>query len=180
MSEWKEIRRIIDSCLDTLYSNDARLFDRNKGRGICERALVFRFAHHLQNELEKNKLDYFVDCDFNSSEYLDNIGRKKSKHGKPIHNQKGVEIKRFIDIIVHKRNADSEGNFVCFEIKKWNNKTTEGLKKDQNNLQVLTSRYGYQYGFHIILGKTIDRTTFETFGRGGTERLPTWEAFRNG
>jgi hypothetical protein len=96
--------------------------------------------------------EFFVDCDFNSSFYreTDSEGNPRfvERSGKPIGN-----TKRYIDIIIHKRDFDTINDFLCFEIKKWNNKNLREFRKDQNNLRVLTSEYGYRYGFHI----TIDR-----------------------
>lgn len=155
--EWNEIELIkyidiIKVCLDELYSKEKFLFDNN----LCERCLVFRLAHHLQIIFNKeySAERYFIDCDYNSSCYYDEE-RRKRRGGKPIPNQiSGKTIKRFIDIIVHKRESGSDSNLICFEIKKWNNYTAEGMKKDKNNLAVLTSQYGYSFGFYLIFGKT--------------------------
>ena len=152
MSEWKKIKTSIIDALDELYKEDPCLFSRNSGRGLAERCIVFRFAHYLQNKFEND----FVDCDFNSSLFC--------KAKKPIKKSNGKLVGRFIDIIIHKRDFDS--NLVCFEIKKWNNKRTGGLEKDQNNLRELTCQYGYKYGFHIILGKKKHETTIEVFEQG--------------
>ena len=158
MGELEEIRRKVAEALRRLYDKDQCLFERNSGRGLSERCIVFRFAHYLQDEFEK----YYVDCDFNSSSY-----GLIPQSGKSIRNPDGTTTKRFIDIIIHKRDLDSgsgyKNNFVCFEIKKWNNKTTKGIEKDRNNLQVLTSDYCYKYGFHIVLGKRNNETTIEVF-----------------
>ena len=172
MSEWKEIKGKIIRSLIKLYQDDECLFTRNNGRCLAERCIVFRFAHYLQNEFN----DYFVDCDFNSAS-VDN----KPVSGKPITNPDGQLItKRFIDIIIHKRSLGINSNLICFEIKKWTNHNTINIEKDKNNLRVLTSEYGYQYGFHITLGKEISKTTITIFERCQTERLLEWEAFKNG
>ncbi len=154
----EEIKNKIKQCLEILYQNDSILFKRNDGKGLCERCIVFRFAHYLQNTFS----DYVVDCDFNSS--VDN-GRNIS--GKPIPNpDKTTSIDRLIDIIVHRRTFCEGNDFICFEIKKWNNSKRQDIEKDKNNLKVLTSEYGYQYGFHLIFGKTINETKWEIFQNG--------------
>lgn len=148
----------IINCLNKLYTEDKILFLRNKEQGLCERCLVFRFAHYLQDEFE----EYFVDCDFNSSSIN---GTERSQ--KTIRNQNGSgSKKRFIDIIVHKRTLNSNDDFICFEIKKWNNQKKKDFKKDENNLKILTSDYGYKYGFHLIFGKNQDETKLDIWQNG--------------
>jgi len=143
----------IRKCIDKIYSikGDALLFERNERRGLCERCIVFRFAHYLQEQFS----DYFVDCDYNSS-----ITNGEVKSGKSVKESGGRPRKRFIDIIIHKRTSDINSNFICFEIKKWNNKTKESLEKDENNLKTLTKEYGYALGLLIILGKSKEDTTW--------------------
>lgn len=156
--EWDEVKLIkyidiIKVCLDELYSKEKFIFDND----LCERCLVFRLAHHLQIKFNKDYFaeGYFVDCDYNSSCYYDEVSREqKRRGGKPISNKiSGKTKKRFIDIIVHKRESGSDSNLICFEIKKWNNCAAEGMKKDKNNLAVLTSQYGYSFGFYLIFGE---------------------------
>ena len=145
--------------LEKLYRDDAILFERNSGKGLCERALVFRFGLYLQETFP----DYFVDCDFNSHS---RDGRTFG--GKPIPNQDGTTTDRFVDIIVHKRGLNGLGSdFICFEVKKWNNTNAISAEKDQNNLRILTSEYGYKYGFYLILGRLLNSTKWTIFGRNG-------------
>lgn len=150
--------KYIHSCLGYLYQNEYSLFDND----LCERCITFRFAHFLQNIFDKN-LDgnkYFVDCDYNSSFYCDERRSQWVKRtGKPIEEQNsGKLIKRFVDIIVHQRKYEQPSDLICFEIKKWNNCTKEGIHKDINNLEQLTSKYGYSFGFHLIFGQKIEKT----------------------
>jgi hypothetical protein len=161
--EWDELglRKYIGyikECLEKIYENEKDLIENN----LCERCLVFRFAHHLQNKFNSanNNENYFVDCDYNSSCYYDDNENKWTRcNGKPILDQNQGEItKRFIDIIVHKRDAYSNTDLLCFEVKKWNNCTKSGIKKDENNLKILTSQYRYVFGFHLIFGKKKEET----------------------
>ena len=154
--------KYIKPAFDKLYKNDLELFDNN----LCERCIVFRFAYHLQNKFN----NYFVDCDYNSSTYFDKESRKwKRKKGKPIpdsEQNKAKIKKRFIDIIVHKRDS-YKSNLICFEIKKWNNcSKKDSIRKDENNLKVLTLQYGYKYGFHLIFGKNKKETLISIFKDG--------------
>lgn len=163
-SSLDEIRDLIKGCLHQVYDADASLFERNPQHGISERCLVFRFAHYLQNQLE----DFFVDCDFNSSfeGYVDMQGhfRSQKRHGKPIRNVDGTTTNRFVDIIVHKRNFTTPSNdFICFELKRWNNSPKE---KDKNNLRRLTSDYGYKYGFLIRFGRKKNGAKWTIYQNG--------------
>ncbi len=161
----KEYLSYVKSCLNELYDNEGCLFKNN----LCERALVFRFAYHLQNKFNDVGCKYFADCDYNSSVYFDKQNKKwKRKSGKPIPDSdqsKAKITKRFIDVIVHKRGIGNS-NIICFEIKKWNYYNKSGIKKDKNNLKVLTSQYGYKYGFHLIFGKNKEETTISIFKNG--------------
>ncbi len=163
-----EIKTKIKSCIEKLYRQDEILFTRNKGKGLCERCMVFRFALYLQKKFP----EYFVDCDFNSA--VENGGNIS---GKPITNSDGTITPRFVDIIIHRRTFERGSNdFVCFEIKKWNNYDKEASTKDKNNLRGLTSEYDYQFGFYIVLGKTLDKTKWTIFEGGNTieENMPVF------
>lgn len=157
MESLKDIKEKIRTCVRKLYEDDAILFERNNGKGLCERCLVFRLGIYLQ-EIFQN---YFVDCDFNSAQVS---GRAET--GKPINNTDGTTTKRFVDIILHKRTFDQNNDFICFEIKKWNSRNSQASEKDQNNLKVLTREYGYHYGFHMILGKNMKNTEWTIFKNG--------------
>jgi hypothetical protein len=165
-----QIKDLIKSCLRELYQEYGDLFTKNEGRGISERCLVFRFAYYLQNKMD----DYFVDCDYNSSFVLytnRRTGERKVKQrsGKPIVID-GISKKRFIDIIVHKRNDNPNDDFLCLEIKKWNNYPKSNREKDLNNLRVLTTQgvegYQYLYGFFLLLGKEMSDTKWIIYEGG--------------
>jgi hypothetical protein len=167
-----QLKLIVMGCLTKLYDNDAFLFQLNGGKGVSERSLVFRFAHYLQSEVSaKNEYgELFVDCDFNSSYELtsDSRGniRGRERNGKSIQNPDGSSTRRFIDIIIHKRDYHRDNDFICFEIKKWNNATIKETKKDINNLIRMTTDYGYLFGCHLILGKSRERTKWTIFRNG--------------
>ncbi|MEJ2049943.1 MAG: hypothetical protein P8Y60_08920 [Calditrichota bacterium] len=173
MSEWKEIKAKIIKCLQRLYHDDSELFKRNKGRGISERCLNFRFAHYLQIAF---KNDYFVDCDFNSFK-LNEIGQSQ----KQIPNPDGRPIGRYIDILIHKRDKYQINNIACFEMKKWNNRENQGIEKDINNLKYLTRSdgLGYSYGFHVIYGKCLETTKIQVFENGQKVPIQVWQDFND-
>jgi len=165
MSDLEQAKELVIGILDELYSNESKLFKLNKGKGLCERCIVFRFAYHLQNKLK----NYYVDCDFNSSYETtinsDNELRVRNVHGKPIIDENGT-TNRFVDIIVHKRNPDNNDDYLCFEMKRWTNTSKKEKEKDFNNLKDLTTRYNYKFGFHIIFGKTKEKTKWSIFKDG--------------
>ncbi len=166
-SSLEEIKDVVKSCLSRVYDNDADLFNRNSGKCVSERCIVFRFAHYLQKELT----NFYVDCDFNSSYHRDPENGWEQKQGKPIENPDGTTTNRFVDIIIHKRsnfknNAPNYSDFLCFEIKKWNNYNKEQNEKDENNLKDLTSRYGYVYGFHISFHRVKSKTKWTIYKDG--------------
>ena len=111
----EQVKAIIRYCVDKLYKSDYFLFERN----ICERGLVFRFAHYLQNEIIHNDGfdSYFVDCDFNSSYkyFINEQGNRAGteRTGKGIRNVDGTITKRFVDIIVHKRDYRRHNDFMA-------------------------------------------------------------------
>jgi hypothetical protein len=164
--EGETIHNRVVSCVQKIYQEDNFLFERNRGKGVCERCLVFRLAHYLQLEFN----EYFVDCDFNSSfEYtITENGREneRERSGKGVENEDGSITKRFVDIIIHKRDYTTENDFICFEIKKWNNYTRTTIEKDINNLRQLTNQFNYKYGYHIILGKTFEETKWSILKNG--------------
>lgn len=160
--------RVITRILDDMYLHEDGLFSKNKGRWLAERCIVFRFAHHLQNFFKN--YNYHVDCDYNSSFELkvndDGTRSWVNVSGKPIPYTDAhwnlKSICRFIDIIVHKRIA-RETNTICFEVKKWNNKTPEGMNKDRNNLKVLTSIYWYKFWFHLIFWRRRNKCKIDVY-----------------
>mgnify|MGYP001710318013 CR=1 FL=1 len=149
----------INNVLNVLYAEENELFEHN----LCERAIVFRFAHHLQNEMK----GYWVDCDYNSS-HVKKGNCYVHQHGKSISNPNWEQIWRFIDIIVRSKRIpdDSNTDIICFECKKWNNCTADGIEKDKNNLKTLTRNYGYQYWFHLIFWKKKEDTKIEVYQQG--------------
>jgi hypothetical protein len=157
------------------------LFQRNNGAGLCERCLVFRLSHYLQNH-EKLR-DYFVDCDFNSHFYerVDRNGNRTiiDGNGKPIQTENGKVKKIFVDIIIHKRDFTNarENDFICLEIKKWNNNNSIRRAKDIQNLKAMTSsQYAYKHGFYITLGKRKEDVFWSIFrnGRIAEENTPVF------
>ena len=168
-SPLEEIKGFVKEVISEFYDNEEHLFHRNHEKGLCERCLAFRFAHLLQNKLGNS---YFVDCDYNSSfeGYRDEHGniRGAEREGKPVRMPDGRVVNRFVDIIVHKRDYNTVNDFICFEIKKWENTNKKEIDKDKNNLKELTSSYGYLLGFHLSLGHSKNKTKWSIFHNGNS------------
>ncbi len=174
----ESVKALVRSCLTELYNpkKDRILFSKNKKKGIAERCLVFRFAHYLQmsiNNFHPNNNDFFVDCDYNASFELYTDPKTGERKTRPLSGKKpdkAVNKKRFIDIIVHKRTDNRPDDFLCFEIKKWNNYPKSNRAKDFKNLKNLTmtgeGNFQYKYGFFILLGKDLATTQWVIFERG--------------
>ena len=174
---FESVSELVRTCLSRLYSEDAFLFQRNHGEGVCERALVFRFAYYLQQELEDTP--FKVDCDFDSSfkrcvddggvTYHEELDKKKIRMPD--------ETYAFIypDIIVHTRNFESWNDIICFEFKR--EKYDYGMErlKDLYKLERLTSDFGYYWGFHISLGKTKETTRWTVYQK--TEESQSTQKF---
>lgn len=167
------IAEYIKPTLQTLYEEDASLFTNN----LSERCIAFRFAHYLQNRFDElGQYEVFVDCDYNSHLKFEN-GEWRRGHGKPIADREGVGVTgRFVDIIVHQRkeNVDPEhpSDLICFELKKWNNQIDKRNDKDRNNLERLTTDFGYRFGFHVIFGETKEDVLVEIFSAGQSSGEP--------
>ncbi len=159
---------VINDILDRLYTKELHLFTNNEGKWLTERCLVFRISFFLQRFFTKYK--YYVDCDYNSSLELvythDGRYQWKNNPGKLITCKNSqwnlVMIKRFIDIIIHKR-VNKRTDLICFEVKKRNNQDSKNMEKDTNNLKVLTSDYWYKFWFHLILWQTRKTCKIHTY-----------------
>lgn len=144
MNSQEIIKKTLDSIL-TLYREDPDLFQKD----LCERCLVHRLAVYLERQF----VEYKVDCEFNKSFHEDRVTKKY------LSNLNG----NYVDIIIHKRSNTPGENLVCFEVKKKQNYTDRA--KDRENLEILTrmGRFEYRLGFYILLGNTLDKTEVEIY-----------------
>lgn len=147
--ELHEIKDKVQNALNTFYEKDSFLIEKE----LCERCLVYRLAVYLENGRFP---DYFIDCEYNKS-----LLNEKSVP-KRVSNPNG----NYIDIIITKRDDNYKHDLICFEVKRWDN--YHERNKDRENLKILTKgdRFGYDYGFYIILGKTKEKTKIEVYTHG--------------
>lgn len=117
-----------------IYKDDKYLIDK----GVCERAIVFRFGVYLQRLISRDSELKFYDLD---NEYN--------------RNQEGVKRTRrfkngtYPDLIIHKRGENSN-NIMVVEFKTvWNSDTSKDEKKLKDFINK-NGEYKYKYGVSII------------------------------
>jgi len=79
----------------------------------------------------------------------------------------GAELKKmYADIIIHKRNSNTKGNFICLEIKR----TKRAIDNDVRRLKMMTkyigfsyenTNYIYRYDFGVLVYLPKDKTKSE-------------------
>ena len=174
-----EVKGLVRGALIRLYEIDTELFKRKQDKMMHELCFTFRFAHHLQNIIGR---DFFVDSHYDSS-----FKKRLDEQGNPVLDEDGNVIydeqdqkyfqkiggkgRRYVDIIVHKREASSETDFICFELKKWTTDKPKARRNDSNKLVQLTTTYHYKYGFYLVLGKEMQDCRWIIFHDGEIEEL---------
>jgi hypothetical protein len=133
-----EITKLVNQAIDLLIENEPQLLDLN----VTERAL----SHHLARYLGELVPEGFnVDCEYNR--HFDDPKRLDLKPRQA----KDREIRAttvFPDIIVHKRDSDTE-NLLVLEMKK----PGEKLGYDKAKLLAFRRELGYFHTAHVILGR---------------------------
>ena len=102
------ICNILIPSLQRLYEKDYI----NINNGVSERNICARLAHHMENIMYglEDYREYFADVEYN---------RKNDGTGKWYENKQKVARPMVSDLIVHKR--DNESNLLAIEMKRWNN-----------------------------------------------------------
>jgi len=153
----------INDCIKKLYAEngDKYLFDCK----VCERCLMFRLSYQLQLKFS----DYFIDCEFNKMGFN---GHKTECKVEP--DSSGNKLKKmYADIIIHKRNSNTDDNFICIEIKR----IRKGFEHDILRLKNMTNNngfvveninyvYNYNFGFHLYLPKEKSKSEIRIFKNG--------------
>ena len=159
---YKKDKYLIDNkaVLEPLYAfqeNEDFDSDKNRYYHVSERAIVFRFAHYLQNiineDSDKSFLDYHLDCEYNR-----NIARVK---------QLPKSLNKFIpDVILHKR-GNNKNNFAVMEFKVCWSKV--GVDYDEVKITQLTKQgngFNYKCGFAIIFNQECDQVEYRVYKDG--------------
>lgn len=133
-----EIASLVDQAIDRLINNEPQLLDLN----VTERALSHHLARYLGALVPE---DYNVDCEYNR-----HFNDPKRLNLKP-RKAKDREIRAttvFPDIIVHKRDSDTD-NLLVLEVKK----PGETLDYDEAKLRAFRKELRYTHTAHVILGR---------------------------
>lgn len=147
-----ELRRVLEDACDLLTTIDATLLSR----GLHERTITARFAHHIQTLLP---FGYFADCEYDRMEDVTIDGIKDTPkcllswaneynrlHPDAEHEKKG---RVYPDIIIHTRQKGAKNNLAVIEAK-WN-KADEKHEKIKIGHYLTEPRLDYSYGFFLLL-----------------------------
>ena len=147
-----KLKILINASLDELYANDYHLIvnrpltdlGKDEEHHVGERAIVFRFAHYLQNLIEKDGTfnEFNLDCEYNRN----GVSTKKLP---------SFPNGTFPDVILHKR-GNNDNNILIIEVKTyWNKDQFNDCRKIMEFTQ-LSGQFGFLYGEAILLEKSRD------------------------
>ncbi|MBQ8814596.1 MAG: hypothetical protein IJZ85_08890 [Lachnospiraceae bacterium] len=148
MNRRKLLRKYINIALDLLYRRDAHLINNcpvdmvktEQNHHVGERAIVFRFAHYLQNLIDDDPAfkGYHLDCEYN-------------RNGRENKALPSFPNGTFPDLIIHRR-GDNEHNLLIMEFKTyWNSDTERDIVKIKE-FRDSNGRYKYKYGVSVVIG----------------------------
>lgn len=161
-SEDKELYFSVKRAMYDLYRYDRYLICNEPLKGVYteelgkhyagERAIVFRFAHYLQNEIVKNPkyATYNLDCEYN-------------RCGEETKTLPSFPNGTFPDLIIHKRGKNFPTNLLLMEFKTYWNPDTE---RDALKVKEFVDKegcYRYKYGLVVVIGRTLHETKFEWY-----------------
>ncbi len=159
--EDKDLYISIHKAFNELYERDIHLINNEPITKIAsdelgkhyvgERAIVFRFAHYLQNELVKypRYAKYHLDCEYN-------------RNGICTKCLPSFPNGTFPDLIIHQRGNNNK-NLLVMEFKTYWNTNTQN---DVNKVEEFVAKngdYKYKYGIVVTIGKTLAETNFEVY-----------------
>ena len=170
------IKTAVKESLNKLYS-ESSLIPR-----LNERAIAFRFAHHLANFIESDKSGEEIVVD---SEYGKDMDREKVIYEncsecdelncelkKEMKTNELKETHCYPDVIIHKR-EEHENDICAIEIKRISNSDAIGRKNDHTKLVYFTCSkgiYKYKYGIFLDIGKDNCELTYYVQGdKSGVE-----------
>lgn len=166
MSNTKEtLKQLIRESLIELYKHDSSLIEHEhikKGdkNYVSERAIVFRFAHYMQNLINEKEIysdlrQFHLDCEYNRN----------------LNDVKGLENNCIPDVIIHKR-GETKSNICVIECKTHWNTDNDNDDSDIDKLKKFTSSdydYKYKFGFFLkFLENSSEITIFENTQEIGT------------
>lgn len=145
----EKIEKYLKNALDELYNNDQFLICNQPCRSnqpdvhhhVGERAIVFRLAHYLSNDIERDSefANYNLDCEYNRN------GRNTKRLPSFPHGT-------FPDIIIHERGTNDNNLFVCEVKTYWNTNNADDVKKIQQFIDK-DGEYKFRYGLSLKITK---------------------------
>ena len=157
----KELYTAIKHAFEELYKNDIYLISHEPPAGeksntnllgkhyVGERAIVFRFAHYLQMELNRYQKYqcYDLDCEYNRNRSDPKILPSFPNGAYP-------------DLIIHKRSSNWH-NLLIMEFKAYWNDSKESLAKDLKKInEFMGHPYCYKYGLAVVIEKKLSEVKF--------------------
>ena len=141
----EEAKIILQAAVSQLVDNDLATF----GASIGERPIMFRIAHYMASDGERNGLK--VDCDYNR--YGDGIKMAVFPHKDEVDAGDGSRqsTRFFPDILLHERRSQ-EHNVIACEIKLERDRRNPDI--DRCRLQMLTDQandFRYRLGAFILI-----------------------------
>lgn len=139
----KKIKKLILDAINSFNKDEHYLLKND----LSERCICAKFMSHLEHIIKNSEFsEYKVDVEYNCG-YNGDTHAQKMLNGRKI----------VVDLIVHKRELQSDGHFdnlICIEMKKQSNR--RNLDADISRIRQMTClNYGFNYqaGFILIIGK---------------------------
>ena len=162
MTDIIDLEQYVIIALKMVYEKDYYLIcypamKRYTKQHVGERAIVFRFAHYLQNLLDKDagfkSLD--LDCEYN----------RNGEEPKKLH---PFDNGTYPDVILHKRGSNDKNTLVAEFKGYWNNHQ----ERDIDKLCEFTKRneYNFDLGIAVLLGKELYKTKITIIQDGSIVR----------
>lgn len=164
--EIKKLNVLISKALDMLYLKDEHLivnrpltnFGQDEIHHVGERAIVFRFAHYLQNLVEQDDIfsKYDLDCEYNRN----GVSNKKLP---------SFPNGTYPDVILHKRGSN-DYNLLVMEFKTyWNKNQVDDCRKICE-FTSLSGKYAFHYGMTVLIAKSRGKVVCEGYINGMKEQ----------
>ena len=152
MIDYTELKQYVINALKTVYNDDYHLIRypanerRKEWNHVGERAIVFRFAHYLQNTITNDrrfeKLN--LDCEYN-------------RNGKQPKRLPSFSNGTFPDVILHRRGTN-DSNILVIEFKGYWNKNQNNDIEKLCEFTKQRAVYNFQLGMAIMLGEVLSDT----------------------
>ena len=151
----EEVEIRVRSALQLLLTRDGYLLAKD----ASERSITHRLAHYLQKQF----LNWHVDCEYNRQNH-DFSKKLKGLGYDQVSPTDGGEHSVFPDIIVHMRGSN-ENNLLAIEAKKTKAGNYDFSREEYRfghlKLQELKNQLSYRYSMFILFGTRRERGEYE-------------------